>query len=140
MTVQAVLAPVFVLVALTFLLMFWLGYQRIGALRRREARTSEIALGQPNWPPRALQASNAFNNLFQLPLLFYVLVVLALMMHKADFIFVLLSWLFVLSRIIHACIFVTTNTVNHRFAVYVVGLIALIIMWAKFAIDILFYV
>ena len=139
MTVQAVLAPVFVLVALTILLILWLGYERVGAIRRGETRPREIALGEPNWPPRVMQAGNTFNNQFQMPLLFYVLVILALMMHKADFVFVLLSWLFVFTRIIHAYIFITTNNVNHRFVVYALGVFVLVIMWVKFALDMYFY-
>ncbi len=77
MSVQAIFAPVFALVALTFILLMCMGYVRIGALHRREARIPEIALGEPNWPPMAIQASKAFDNQFQLPVLFYLLVVIA---------------------------------------------------------------
>ena len=33
-----------------------------------------IALGEPNWPSDALKAANAFNNQFQLPVLYMLLV------------------------------------------------------------------
>jgi hypothetical protein len=45
MTVQAILAPLFVLVALTFALLVWMGAVRFAAVRRREVRVSDIALG-----------------------------------------------------------------------------------------------
>jgi hypothetical protein len=140
MSVQAVLAPLFVQVALTFALMFWMGYLRITSLRQRQTRVPDIALGERNWPPRTLQAANAFGNQFQLPVLFYVLVVLALIMHKADLIFVVLSWVFVISRILHAGIHVTTNTVSQRFTLYLVGAIVLLLMWAIFAVQIMLFV
>ena len=137
MSVQAILAPVFVQVALTFAVMFWMGYLRIGSLRQGQTRLREIALGQQNWPPLAMQAGNSFNNQFQLPMLFFALVALALIVHKTDFAFVILSWIFVVSRLVHALIHVTTNNINRRFSAYLVGAIVLIVMWAMFAVQIL---
>ncbi|MGZ3411496.1 MAG: MAPEG family protein [Xanthobacteraceae bacterium] len=137
MSIQAILAPVFVLVALTFGLLAWTGYLRVGGAIRREVRLGDIALGQPNWPPRTIQAGNAFNNQLQLPVLFYVLAILALFLHKADLIFVVLSWLFVLSRIVHAGIHISGNNVNRRFAAYAVGFAVLLLMWIIFALQIL---
>ena len=37
----------------------------------------DIALGQPDWPERPTQFGNAFHNQFELPVLFYVLTILA---------------------------------------------------------------
>jgi len=50
---------------------------------------------------------------------------------------VVMAWLFVLSRIVHAAIHVTSNNVNHRFAVFAVGVALLLMMWAIFAVRIL---
>ena len=138
MSIQAVLAPVFVLVALTFALLFTMGRKRLGALRQGQTQTRDIALGEPNWPAEATQASNAFNNQFQLPMLFYVLVVLALIVHKADLLFVAMSWIFVALRIVHAGIHTTTNRLGNRFMAYTAGLVVLVAMWIIFALRILF--
>lgn len=137
MSIQAVLAPVFVLVALTFALLFTMGRKRIGAVRQGQTRVGEIALGEPNWPADATQASNAFNNQFQLPVLFYVLVVLALIVHKTDLLFVVMSWIFVALRIVHAGIHTTTNRMGNRFMAYTAGLVVLLAMWIIFAVRIL---
>lgn len=137
MSVQAIFAPVFALVALTFVLLCWMGYARLTALQRREARIPDVALGEPNWPPRAMQAARAFDNQFQLPVLFYLLVIIAQATKLADFLFVTLSWLFVVTRFIHAGIHVTTNRVNQRFTVYLIGVIVLVAMWAIIAIRLL---
>jgi hypothetical protein len=71
-------------------------------------------------------------------MLFYVLVVLALFLHKADLLFVIMSWIFVISRIVHAGVHITSNNVNQRFAAYTVGMVVLLLMWAIFAVRILF--
>jgi hypothetical protein len=137
MTVPMILLPVFVLIALTLLLALWMGYERNRVVYSKEVRIKDIALTKEGWPDRAKQLSNAYHNQYELPVLFYILVALALITKKADLIFVVLSWVFVLSRIVHAYIHTTTNRVPRRFFAYLVGLVVLTIMWAMFAIRIL---
>jgi hypothetical protein len=136
MTVQAILAPLFVLVALTFGLLIWMGVARFAAVRSREVRVSDIALGQLNWPPRAQQISNCYHNQLQLPVLFYVLTILALFLKKADLLFVVMAWIFVLLRIVHAAIHVTSNHVLRRFQAFAVGAVVLLLMWVIFAVRV----
>jgi hypothetical protein len=137
MMLQAVLLPVFVLVALTFGLLFYMGNVRVGMIRRGEVHIRDVALRQPNWPERAAKASIAFHNQLELPLLFYVLVILAIITKQADLLFVLLSWVFVALRVIHALVIVTSNRIQQRFAVFAASALVLLIMWIVFAIRIL---
>jgi hypothetical protein len=137
MTIQMVLLPVFAQVALTFGLLFWMAYTRRSSLSRGELKVRDIALGQSAWPPKAMQASNCFDNQFQLPLLFYVLVILAWITKQADLIFVVMAWIFVLSRLAHAYIHTTSNHVPTRFNIFALGVAVLLIMWIIFAVRIL---
>jgi hypothetical protein len=137
MTIPAVLLPVIVQVGLTFFLLFWMGSARLRALRGREVRVGDIALRQPAWPERPMRISNAYDNQFQLPVLFYALVPLALITRKADLLFVVLSWIFVATRLAHAAIHTTSNTVQQRFLAFLAGAIVLLIMWIVFAAHIL---
>ena len=138
MNVDAILLPVFVQVGLTFVLLFWMAHARIGAARRGEVAFADIALRQPAWPERPTQIANAFHNQLELPLLFYVLVILALFTRKTDMLFVVLAWMFVTTRLVHAAIHVTSNDVQRRFFAFLVGAIILLIMWIIFALRILF--
>jgi hypothetical protein len=137
MTVDVILAPLFVQVALTFVLLFWMAQARTSVVRSGEARMRDTALGQPNWPPRVQQISNCYHNQFQLPVLFYVLTILAYVLKKADYLFIVMAWIFVISRIVHAYVHVTSNRVPQRFAAFAVGAIVLLLMWAFFAIRVL---
>ena len=137
MSIQAVLLPVFVQVALTFGLMFWMGSVRVASISRGETKIRDIALGQPAWPERPTQIANCYHNQFQLPVLFYVLVALALFTRKADLLFVVLSWLFVLLRLAHAYVHVNSNHVPTRFRWYLAGAVVLLLMWIVFAVRIL---
>ena len=138
MTVTAILLPVLAQVALTFVVLIWLGLARLAAIREGGVARERVAIDETAWPPRARQAGNCFRNQFELPVLFYVLVALALLTRQADGLFVLLSWLFVLSRAAHALVHVTVNDVAWRFAAFATGAIVLLIMWVIFALAILF--
>ena len=86
MSIQMVLLPVFVSVGLTFALLLWTGSAR------GEARAG---------------GETGFVSHFEL--LFYVLIALALPLRHADLVIVLLSWVFVVTRFVHAGIFVTVE-------------------------------
>jgi hypothetical protein len=137
MSVQMVLLPVFVLVGLTFVLLLWMAGSRRNALVSKQTRIRDIALGQPNWPARATQIGNCFSNQFELPLLFYMLIALALPLRHADLVIVLLSWVFVVTRFAHAGIFVTSNDLNQRSLAWFSGVLVLFAMWLYFALKIL---
>jgi hypothetical protein len=137
MTAAAILAPLFVQVALTFALLFWMGTARAEAVRRGDARVRDTALGDPNWPTRVRQVANCYHNQLELPLLFYLLVILAYDLHKADYVFVISAWVFVVSRLVHAYIQVTSNQVPRRFLAFLVGAVVLLLMWALFAARVL---
>ncbi len=51
MSIATILLPLFVEVALTFGLLFWMFFSRAGALKRRDVRIADIALGESKWPP-----------------------------------------------------------------------------------------
>ena len=137
MTIQMVLLPVFVQVALTFALLIWMASARTASVKRGETKLRDIALGQSAWPAKPMQISNCYDSQFQIPLLFYVLVVLAWMTKQADLIFVVMAWIFVLSRLAHAYIHTGSNHVPTRFRVFAVGMIVLLLMWIVFAVRIL---
>jgi hypothetical protein len=137
MYVRAVLIPVLIQVALTFGLMFMMAGLRARALRSGAVRASDVAVDAGKWPNRAMQVANAFRNQFELPVLFYLLVLLAIATRQADFLFVVLAWLFVVSRLVHAFVHVTYNRLSHRGAVFAVGGLTLLLMWIIYAVDVL---
>ena len=129
MSIHAILMPMFVQVALTFVLLFWMAGLRLRAIRHGEVDPEKIRLREPHWPPRVLQISNAYHNQLELPVLFYVVVLLAFASDTLDVTLLVLSWLFVLSRLAHAYVHVTSNRLDRRTGVFGIGAIALLLMW-----------
>jgi hypothetical protein len=136
MSIRAILLPLFVEVALTLGLLLWLGMLRRRDLVSGAVRPAQIALRERHWTQRTQQVSNSFNNQFELPVLFYLLTVLAVVTRHADLVFVVLAWVFVLTRLGHAYIHTTSNRVMRRGAVYSIGAMVLIVMWAIFVVRI----
>jgi hypothetical protein len=131
-----VLLPVFVQVGLTFVLLLWMAGARRQTLVSGETKIRDIALGQPKWPARATQIGNCYRNQFEIPVLFYVLIALALPIRHADFVVVLLSWVFVVTRLVHAGIFVSSNDLGQRSMAWFAGVLVLLAMWIYFALQI----
>ena len=119
MSIPMILLPVFVLVGLTFVLLLGIG------ARNRTAGN------------RAAPAVDSLSGLFDLPMLFYVLIAIALPLRHADLIIVMLSWVFVVTRFAHAGIFVTSNDVRTRSLAWFASAIVLFAMWFYFALKIL---
>jgi hypothetical protein len=132
-----VLLPVLVLVGLTFALLVGMVGSRRQALVGGETKIRDVALGEPNWPVRATQIGNCYANQFELPLLFYILIALATPLRHADLFIVLMSWVFVVTRFIHAGIYVTSNDLGRRSTAWIAGVLVLLAMWIYFALKIL---
>jgi hypothetical protein len=132
-----VLLPVFVLIGLTFALLLGMATMRTRAVTGGETKMKDVALGEPNWPTRAAQIGNCFSNQFEIPLLFYILIAIALPLRRADLVIVLLSWVFVVTRFVHAGIFVTSNDLRQRGPAWFAGVLVLFAMWLYFALKLL---
>jgi len=137
MSVQMVLLPVFVQAGLVFALLLGMASARTRSLQSGETKIRDIALRQPNWPVRATQIANCYSNQFEIPVLFYVLIALALPLRHADLVIVMLSWVFVVTRFAHAGIFVTSNDVRTRSLAWFAGVLVVFAMWVYFALKIL---
>ncbi len=140
MSIRMVLLPLFVQVSLTFALLIGMVALRRQTLVSGETKIREIALGQPNWPVRATQVGNCYRNQFELPMLLYVLIALALPLRHADLFIVLMSWLFVITRFVHAGVFVTSNDLGRRSMAWLAGVLVLLVMWLYFAFKMLFLI
>jgi hypothetical protein len=118
-----VLLPVFVQVALTFGILLWM----------TQARGRAVSTGQTKLKDNAPREADQF----EVPVLFYALIALALPLRHADLLIVLLSWVFVITRFVHAGIFVTSKDVRQRSLAWFAGVLVLLVMWIYFALKIL---
>jgi hypothetical protein len=123
------LYPLLAQVLLTFIVMIGMATLRMRALTRGEVKDRDIALDSSRWPDRARQFGNNFSNQFETPVLFYVLILAAMHVGAVNWLMAVLAWIFVASRVLHACIHLGQNIVRLRGGAYLIGIIALVGMW-----------
>ena len=124
------------MVALTAVVWVRLYVQRIGEMRRRQISPGELATArQAATVLHDVSAADNFRNLFEVPVLFYVLCLALYVTHRQDAVLLTLCWLFVALRAMHSAIHCTYNNVMHRFLVYVTSTVLLFGLWVWLGIE-----
>jgi len=80
-------------------------------------------------PEYLLQISQHYENLYETPILFYVIIILAYMLNVVDVVTIVLAYGYVVTRILHALIHLKSNNVGHRKNIFLVSIIILTMLW-----------
>ena len=123
---HAIFQPAVALVALTFVVWLRMYFSRIGEMKRERVHPQAVATSaQMAARLHDTRAADNFRNLFELPVLFYLALVVAARTAQTGTAVLVLAWLFVALRIVHSAIHCGYNKVMHRFQAYLAGGIAL---------------
>jgi hypothetical protein len=133
---KLILLPALIHVALIFFLVFATGRGRVLAVRRGEVRPSEVALDGSRWPDQLRKRANNYQNQFELPVLFYILIALLVATRLVDSVQIIFAWLFLFSRLVHSYIHTGRNILIDRFYAFVASVFTLMIMWIWFALRV----
>lgn len=133
---QHLVAACAALATLTFVVGLRMLAVRVAEMRARRIHPQAVALSaQRAQRLDDSRASDNYNHLFELPVLFYGLCALALATTHVPGWLPAAAWLFVALRIAHSAIQCSYNRVMHRFAVFLAGFALLGAMWAGFALS-----
>ncbi|MBN8489015.1 MAG: MAPEG family protein [Burkholderiales bacterium] len=122
----ALLIPMFVLAGWTGLVLVYVAISRV----RGGVAPREYTLGEsPQVPARAVLANRNYMNLLELPLLFYVICLLAWVTPPVPAAALPLAWAYAGLRIVHSLIHLSYNRVMHRFLVFGLSNGALVALW-----------
>ena len=92
---------------------------------------------RPRLSPRMRFITDNYNHLFEQPVLFYALVVYLHLSELADDLQVQMAWLYVLARVVHSLIHLTSNNVSARALTFVTATIILIAMILRAGLSLL---
>ena len=130
---MAIIYPVFCLVILTFIMAFATGTSRLISVRRKQINPKYYVLLSGDTPLDYVQKiGRNFANLLEVPVLFYLLAVLVITLEINNALLLNLAWLYVALRLMHTIIHVSYNYVMHRFMVFALSVLTLLIMWVQF--------
>jgi len=131
---QALIRPVVALAALTALVWCLMAAWRNLAVIRGNVALRYFRSYASDWPAEWVERpAKAYMNLLELPVLFYVACALMLVTGKFDGAQIVLAWVFVFARCVHAFIHIGFNYVPLRFAAFFAGSVTLGVLWARFA-------
>ena len=116
---------------LTMLLLLLLPVPRIAAIRAKQVKLDQH--GRPVFPKWPTQVADCFNNQFQTPVLFYLLCGLALWLRVETQLFAWLALGYVVLRVGHAAVFITSNVVPVRFLIFMASVVVLLAMLLQVA-------
>ena len=130
--------PCAAMVGLTALVWLKLYADRLGEMRARRIDPQALASARAaSGELERTAAADNFRNLFEVPVLFYLLCVALVLTGRSTPGFVVAAWAYAGLRVVHSLIHVTYNRVVHRFLVYVASTLLLFGMWAAFVARIL---
>ncbi len=131
---RAIFLPAFAMAALTLVVWLRMYTTRIAQMKRERIHPQAVATSaQAAARLTDSRAADNFRNLFELPVLFYLALVVAAVAGLATDATLALAWLFVLLRVVHSAIHCTYNKVMHRFQAYLAGGVVLWVLWAWLA-------
>ena len=138
MSQVAILYPVFVQVLLVVVVGMSMAAARARAVKTvdRQRGNPDLAMGRFAWPDDAVKRAANYRNQFEAPVLFYAVVAFALITKGADTLMIVLAWLYVLTRIVHAAIHIGPNKVRWRSPAFALGFLIVALMWIKLALHV----
>lgn len=105
---------------------------RMKAVHKDGLNPAYFLLNKGAKPPEyLLKTTQHYENLLELPVLFYVVVLILLSTGVVDYIFLILAWFYFIVRTIHTYIHITYNDLKHRRNVFLISTVVLYLMWFK---------
>ncbi|MEM5515477.1 MAPEG family protein [Henriciella sp. AS95] len=134
------LLPVLALVVWTLIMLLWMYATRIPAMQRLKINPDDArhpGTHADKLPANVRSVADNYNHLHEQPTIFYALVFFSALTGGGDNVFMYMAWAYVGLRVIHSLVQVLSPKVIHRFFVFMLASIVLIVMASKEVIRIL---
>ena len=135
MITSPIMGPILAQVGITLVVLLWLYAKRIPAMKAAKVNPEKLQRKDPkavaSMPMNAHFPADNFVNLFEAPMLFFIMCFVVHLTGYNDTIIVYMAWSYVILRAIHSIIQCTYNRVMHRFTFYALSSFVLIAMFAR---------
>ena len=123
---SAIFAPMFATLFLTLIVWIYMYAKRIPFIQANDLSPDQL---RPDEfmrlsPPEVSNPSDNLKNLFEVPVLFYVLALYLFVSGQVDMTYLVASWIFVSFRVLHSAVHCTVNVVLLRFYLYLISTLA----------------
>jgi len=132
------LLPMIGMIFLTFGIMLWMLKLRYRAVLQDGLNPRYFRLYKgAKLPEYLVKVTQHYDNLLEMPLFFYMAILLLIALKISDPFYVAISWAFFLTRLLHTYIHTTNNKVKHRKNVFIVSTLVLMALWVRICLDVL---
>lgn len=131
-----IFSPFFAMILLTFLVWVYMYIRRISFINRQKIQPQTLATAgasMQNWPLSVTTPSDNLKNLFEIPILFYAIVLYLFVTQQVDNFYLSAAWFFVVFRVLHSIVHCTFNRILVRFYLYLLSTLALWFMVGRAA-------
>jgi hypothetical protein len=126
------IAPMLAQAGVMLLITLWLAWARVGSVVRGKVDLKDVT--KNGWQGWIKNAGDNYSNNYEAPVLFFILSFIFLVLEFATHVnmisksIVVVAWVFVISRILHAIVHLSFNHILTRFLLFLSGIICLIIL------------
>ncbi|MCM8856169.1 MAG: MAPEG family protein [Candidatus Thiodiazotropha sp.] len=136
MTQQLIIFPMITLVLLTGSVGIAMLIARYRAVREKTLGIAYFKYNRGGKPPEyLLKITQHFDNLLEIPFLFYLSILVILILQKVDIWYLSLAWLYITSRFIHAWIHMGSNHIIRRKNAFLIGYVLIFTIWVRLLIQ-----
>ena len=129
--------PLIGMVVLTLLVTIRLLYFSINSTLTGKVHIKQFRIYDGEFPANFLSARQHYKNMFEIPILFYILCILLIINNNYTQFDVILAWGFVVFRALHSLARIPNRDVNLRFGLFAGSFIMLVIGWINFSLKFL---
>jgi hypothetical protein len=126
MAATSILWPMLAHIGWVFMLYAWLTFARLRAVRCGDIAFGSFVLGREE-PLAIARLTRNLANQFELPAVFYALVVLLVALGRVTTVDLVAAWVFVAGRVVHTLVQTLTDNVPLRGQVFMINFLAVVV-------------
>ena len=130
--------PITLMAFLNLFLIFRLIFMATSYTRNKDIRLSQFRIYEGEFPDRLRSARQQYQNMFEIPIIFYLLCLLNIYFNNYNQFDIVMAWGFVIFRMIHFVIRLQNQkniNIIPRTFIFIISLIFLTIGWVSFVIK-----
>ena len=114
--------PIVTQIFITMLLYLWLAVVKTREIKAGNVDRKRTALHADAWPESVIKINNNIRSQFEIPIVFYVTLIVVWLQGSPSLTVVILAWAFVATRLAHTTVHITSNTVKYRFRFFLLSM------------------
>ncbi len=139
MNPENIVFPVMAMFFLTISIVIYMAVQSILAVKNKEVNGKYYVLyAEGEESPRLQKLTRHVKNLFEIPPLFYIVILLLFVTDNVSLVAVSLAWGYFFARCVHSFVHLGSNNVMSRFLAFLVSVIILTFLWLLLFASIVF--